>query len=455
MKSIVLGIQMLRMLLKNPFFAFAAALVISSSSRTSAQTFTTLYNFTPLSSGFHTEGTNSGGANPTQLIVSGGTLYGACGGGGDSGEGTIFSVGTNGSGFSTLYSFTGLSVPGVNGFNDDGANPVGLVLAGTILYGTAMFGGSGPGGTVFSLNTDGSDFSVLYNLSYSLAGAFLPSGGLVLSSNTLFATTVYSDYNGVVFAINTDGSEFKILHDFSANISEGIDPDQLLLSGNSLYGLASGVLFVLKTDGTGFKILHTNTQEVGDGGDLSGLAVSNNTLYCGDGSLFRVNTDGTGFSTLFGTGGRNFIILGNVLYGTTTSGGSLGYGTVFGINTDGTGFTTLYSFTGGSDGAYPVVLTSDGNTLYGATTDGGRWSYGTIFSITSPGTPPELSITPAGTNVILTWPTNVSDFTLQSATNLGSTVVWTSYSLTPLVVNGQNTVTNPISGTQQFYRLSQ
>jgi hypothetical protein len=33
--------------------------------------------------------------------------------------------------------------------------------------------------------------------------------------------------------------------------------------------------------------------------------------------------------------------------------------------------------------------------------------------------------------------------------------VWTTNSPAPVVANGQNTVTNPISGTQQFFRLTQ
>jgi len=52
------------------------------------------------------------------------------------------------------------------------------------------------------------------------------------------------------------------------------------------------------------------------------------------------------------------------------------------------------------------------------------------------------------------WRTNVTGFSLQSTTNLLSPV-WIPVSQTPIVFNGRNTVTNPISGTQQFYRLSQ
>ena len=69
--------------------------------------------------------------------------------------------------------------------------------------------------------------------------------------------------------------------------------------------------------------------------------------------------------------------------------------------------------------------------------------------------PPLLTIIHSGTNVILTWPTNVAGFTLQSATNLASPAVWTNVSPGPVVVNGRNAVTNPISGTQKFYRLRQ
>ena len=73
----------------------------------------------------------------------------------------------------------------------------------------------------------------------------------------------------------------------------------------------------------------------------------------------------------------------------------------------------------------------------------------------SGGARPQLTIFPSGTKVVLTWPTNAAGFILQSTTNLVSPTVWSTVSPAPVVVSGQNTVTNPISGTQQFYRLSQ
>jgi len=137
---------------------------------------------------------------------------------------------------------------------------------------------------------------------------------------------------------------------------------------------------------------------------------------------------------------------------------------VFAVNTDGTAFTTLHSFShncqcgGGpnSDGAVPWAgLVLSGNTLYGTTSLGGSSGNGTVFSITLPVSLPQLTITPAGTDVVLTWPTNATGYTLQSTTTLGSSAIWTAVAPAPVVINGQNTMTNPLSGTQQFYRLSQ
>jgi hypothetical protein len=49
---------------------------------------------------------------------------------------------------------------------------------------------------------------------------------------------------------------------------------------------------------------------------------------------------------------------------------------------------------------------------------------------------------------------DTSGFTLQSTTNLCSPS-WSAVSPSPVVINGLETVTNAISGTQMFYRLMQ
>jgi uncharacterized repeat protein (TIGR03803 family) len=166
------------------------------------------------------------------------------------------------------------------------------------------------------------------------------------------------------------------------------------------------------------------------------------------------------------------ILLGNTLYGTTGGGGSSGNGTVFGVSLNGTGFTTLYSFPAtypfeiqpfftvftNQDGALPLDgLALSGNTFYGRTSEGGSLGTGTVFKLAFG---PQLTIARSGTKVILSWPTNVAGFdytgyTLQSTTGSVSSAVWSTNSPAPVVIAGQNTVTNPITGTRQFYRLVQ
>jgi uncharacterized repeat protein (TIGR03803 family) len=468
--------------------------------RVAAQTFKTIHNFTA-GSGTYPNVSNMDGTFPVgSLIVSQNTLYGTASSGGASGEGTVFKVDTDGTGFTNLHSFT---IPDSNGRNLDGVNPQsGLVLSGNTLYGTAPFGGSSGNGTVFAVNTDGTGFTNVYSFTSTPRQPFAsnsdganPYAALVLSGDTLYGTASQGGTfgNGTAFAINTDGTGFTNLHNFSGWPSDGASPQAgLILSGNTLYGTASsggfyynGSVFGVNTDGTGFTNLYSFAPNDGFGGPRARLVQSGNILYgtttsggwSGAGAVFAVNIDGTGFTNLHnftgysfvppftnsdGTGPRCGLILSGItLYGTALFGGSSGNGTVFAVNTDGTGFTNVYSFTAtsplnatNSDGANPYAgLVLSGHTMFGTAEAGGSWENGTVFSISLP-VSPQLTITPSAGNVILTWPTVTTGYTLQSTTNLVSSV-WTTNSSAPIVVNGQNTVTNSISGTQQFFRLSQ
>jgi uncharacterized repeat protein (TIGR03803 family) len=79
-----------------------------------------------------------------------------------------------------------------------------------------------------------------------------------------------------------------------------------------------------------------------------------------------------------------------LFYGTTQNGGTNGYGTIFQLQLAPNGApTNLYSFTGAGDGAFPVaglVPGADGN-FYGTASVGGTGGdWGTIFKITPGGT---------------------------------------------------------------------
>jgi len=66
--------------------------------------------------------------------------------------------------------------------------------------------------------------------------------------------------------------------------------------------------------------------------------------------------------------------------------------------------------------------------------------------------PPTLGVSLQGGNLVLTWPTNASGFALVYSTDL-STTNWLSNSVAPMIVGGNYTVTNPIAGENNFYRL--
>ena len=103
------------------------------------------------------------------------------------------------------------------------------------------------------------------------------------------------------------------------------------------------------------------------------------------------------------------------------------------------------------------ALAVSGSDLYAGGyfgTAGGKVSpYIARASLVTLPTLPTATVVFSGANVILSWPTNATGFTVQSTTNLVSPVVWTTNSLASVVINGQNTVTNLISGGQKFFRL--
>ena len=113
---------------------------------------------------------------------------------------------------------------------------------------------------------------------------------------------------------------------------------------------------------------------------------------------------------------------------------------------------TLYHFTAtnnaagtNADGAHPLGgLIENGSVLYGTASVGGTAGYGTVFSVL---VPPPLNLAQFGTNVVVIWSTNVSGFSLESATNLAPPVTWNA-------LGGQYAVTNAITGKQKFFRLT-
>lgn len=149
---------------------------------TTGTSFTNLHTFTDV---------NDGGHPYSSVILSGNTLYGTTsqGGGGASSAGTVFKIDTDGTGFTTLHTFT-------QGSGDGNYPQAELALSGNTLFGTTWLGGATGRGSVFTINTDGSAYSTVYSFSAG-TGPFpqtnsdgaMPVSGLALSCNTLYGTT--------------------------------------------------------------------------------------------------------------------------------------------------------------------------------------------------------------------------------------------------------------------------
>jgi uncharacterized repeat protein (TIGR03803 family) len=331
--------------------------------------YTNLYAFSSVSTSI--SGTNGDGASPRgNLVLSGNALYGTTFDGGLAGNGTVFKVNTDGSAFAPLYTF--------NGLGDGGGPSAGLVQSGNFLYGTTYYGASDGDGGVFRVNTNGSGFTNIYSFSPQSAdlaatnadGAY-PFGGLVLLGNALYGTTSAGGLGGggTVFSINLANNSFTNLHSFSPLSDVGTNSDGsmpmagLAVAGNALYGTTSGggtfgggAVFALGTNGGGFVTLHSFKSAVDGAEPNAPLQISGSNLYGtttaggsgGSGTVFELAASGMGFTTLYNFTPRSLLVLGtnadgaisagslalagNTLFGTTSEGGALGEGTAFALS---------------------------------------------------------------------------------------------------------------------------
>lgn len=360
-------------------------------------------------------GTNADGSSPNGgLVLSGDTLYGTTLHGGGGGNGTVFSLETNGSNFAVLKSFPASDSPD---YYTNGANPAGVIVSNGVLFGTTQIGGQDDSGIIFRLNTDGSGFTNIYTFTDNSDGA-TPSGRLLLAGDTLYGTAEYDGDNGggTVFSVLTNGDNFMALHGFSGSGIDGADPVAgLVLSGGQLFGTTQygdsgdgsndGTVFRLDIDGNNFTNLYSFTDTDDGYGPMAELTLSGNTLYgttrydgfggAPYGTVFKLNTDGSEFATVItfndinGWGPDGGMVLSDgVLYGVTYSGGTygIGYGAVYSVHTDGSDPVAIGVFNGPDGGRLPQTgLAWSGSKLIGTTTFGGTYDNGTLFEMSTNG----------------------------------------------------------------------
>lgn len=222
-----------------------------------------------------------------------------------------------------------------------------------------------------------------------------------------------------VFRLNKDGRDARTLHTFGASTGDGMSPMAGLveLSDGALYGttvyggaasgLGYGTVFKLNKDGSGYAIVHRFGLVANDGQYAAGgLTPVGEVLYgttsdggsAGLGTVFKVNGDGSGYAVVRSFRGgtndlarpRRSLVKGSdgALYGVATYGINTFAGAVYKINPDGGGYTVLRNFseTGGdASGPWGLLEGSDG-MLYGTSGDGGSAAYGALFKLSKTGT---------------------------------------------------------------------
>jgi uncharacterized repeat protein (TIGR03803 family) len=489
----------------------AAASLFSSGIIASAQMIDVLHTFSANTS------SNLDGAGPaTELVLSGNTLYGAAGdganGSGTNNFGTVFSLNTDGSGFTVLHTFSGVTLSGTLPpvqMNTDGFGPRGtLVLAGDILYGVASAGGVNGSGTVFSLSTNGQVFNVLHMFETNVPTGTFPAStstnsegaapnSLILVGDTLYGTAQGGGTNGLgtLFSIRTNGAGFTVLHTFTSKTTDGKNPQsRLAFADGMLYGTTplggangSGIVYSLTTNGANFRVVHNFPESTvtETGPYLEGLLCSGSTLFgtatAGGvnltGFIFSVNTNGANFATIynFSTNGSitnidganpegGLILLGDTLYGTANAAGTHNNGTIFSVNTNGSAFNTLWSFSKlnaatNLDGVHPRTgFALGGAFLYGTGYFGGANANGTVFSL---GVTPIISrVALSGNDALLTGMNALAGhaYTVLTSTNVSSPLnLWSPITTNTLAGGGpfNFTATNAVlpGAAQQFYLL--
>ena len=193
--------------MRNLTFIVVISIAVCTSTARS-QTFKTLVEFTG------TGGTASG-ANPQgSLTLVGSRLYGMTQAGGANGDGNVFSVGTNGTIYQNLVSFTGA------GGSANGGSPSGnLTLVGSGLYGMTYAGGNYLG-NIFCVGTNGTNYQNLVSFPGYAAGTAsgqYPSGSLTLVGGALYGMTNSggADHLGNVFSVGTNGTGYQSLLSFT------------------------------------------------------------------------------------------------------------------------------------------------------------------------------------------------------------------------------------------------
>jgi len=301
------------------------------------------------------------GSYPAGVIKgSNGKIYGGLNFGGTYGTGSIFMINDDGTDYENIVEFD-------NGISSN--------FSSLKEYESALFafGAKDNKEVIFSVGLDGTGLTILHE--FQVNQAFAAIGQLVIGQNGLiYGTTQFtnsSDLNGTIYSIEPDGDNFTVMYSFDG--ISGRNPSWLI---STLDGYLCGVsekspgqwqVFRMKENGTEFSSIvnynaSLNLPRFGD----KLIHASNGYVYGtsafggpdGNGAIYRFLPDGTDFSLIhsFNLSDGRHLTSGIVeatdghLYGLASAGGLGGVssfdgrGTSFRLASDGSQFQKLFDF---------------------------------------------------------------------------------------------------------------
>ncbi|MDZ4752574.1 MAG: T9SS type A sorting domain-containing protein [Flavobacteriales bacterium] len=217
---------------------------------------------------------------PEGSVISDGIyIYGMTNRGGDYSKGLIYRVMPDGTGYETLHEFDGANT---------GKYPHGaLLFDGTWMYGLTQLGGVNDDGVIFRIMPDGTGYEKLFDFEMSTSGgsphdSFLMHEGWLYSLNFVGGT----NGNGTLFKIQPDGNNFTVLLNFESLTTGRAGISSPITDGTYLYGMTqlggtydNGVIFSIKPDGTDFLKLFEFQSEVTGYSPSAGLLMIDNFVY--------------------------------------------------------------------------------------------------------------------------------------------------------------------------------
>lgn len=388
--------------MRNIFYCFIAIiglLLIQSNSLFAIPTFTKLYDFDDLVSGKYPY---------APLLYNNGKFYGATNNGGATGGGMIYSINLDGSGFTVLRDMNSLDGVAITGK---------LCLIGNTLYGITEGGGTLGSGTLFRIDIDGSNFSVIRSFDLNNDGS-TSEDGVVYDGMALYGVCSVGgpSGDGTLWKVNLDGSNFTVLHNFNYNSDQSSPMTKPLISSGILYGTLHGGgnpggVYSINTDGTNFQLIHTFDGTTGMH-PVGGLTEIDNQLWgtCDEGGanasgvIYKIDKDGNNYTDIHDFGsfvgdyrGPSYCQLvnsGDYIYGSGTAGGAANGGFFF-LFKDGTGYNVLHDLInneGSTPESAPILI---GNILYGVVTNGGVNGNGTLYKMVLDYNLPSVSLNAA------------------------------------------------------------